>query len=908
MTKKTKKLIAIVVSAVLLLACAIIPAVIYSGEGEDDFTATPTEETFDEWDGTVGAVPTDYDEDGIIEISSAEGFAALIKQGGKKGAVYRLTKDLIMNTAPFDTVTGKANGKLNSWFTENDVKRFSGSFDGDGHTVTGLYFAAKEQNNSANSPAVALFPALDSGAEIKNIGLEKSYIAAESVAAGIVGRISGAADTKLNTCYVADTVTLSGYQVGGILGLADTVADIRNTYALARLKSPETSETIGGIFGVSTADVNCENVYTSGAKLGGSGNVTGNDWYNGVASPSDVTVWNLGDAFYYPQKEYPALKYFSDNERSGLDVWSGTVSTPDDGTGTAEDPLIVSSAAELYYIVSNGEMNTASVDTELHSVDGKFVKLTKDIIVNDVNVQIESGKGVIYGADGLKLGNSNSLREWFTNRQKVASNITIDGDGHIIRGIYLDEESADTSNYHDNGIGLINKGNNITLKNIGIQDMWATHKNGSVAAFIGNIHQQSGNIIENCFVDEDVYISGAGAAAIFGSGDQLGCTQTVKNCYVLAMISGAKSYGAVAAYAWNTAGCSVSDFYTTSRLFGSEAMNTVRAYGEITPYVAFGSVTDGNTLCLSNEFHYVENDYPALRKFTGYSNTWNGLGDSSFGGYGTVYSPYVVRNAGQLAYIISNFGRDSGYYVQLANDIAVNDLDKINWKTGVPEEGYTPIRWFSGENTNGNSYIGNGGKESSWRGNLNGNGHTVSGIWYPSDTTSTASGLIPSATDAAITNLTVDDSYIVSDRYAGVFVAWSEGATGTVQISGVRAGENALLKSSSLYTKHDTKGFGGIVGYMTNNGALNNCIFEGKIVESRISPAYLQGLIGNYWSANITVNGCYSLGYSPSRQSDSSHSGKITVTGSYYDTAHKDAKTDSQYTKITTDELKTQIQ
>ena len=147
------------------------------------------------------------DGNGVYQIGSAEelyGFAQLVN-GGNTTASAVLTKDIVVNTGVL-----KADGTLNTGtFTDwtpigNNSNKYTGTFDGQGHTISGLYF------NDSITDYVGLFGFLESG-EIKNVGVIDSYFNGHWRVGGVCGCNRG----TITGCYNAGTVSGSGY-VGGV--------------------------------------------------------------------------------------------------------------------------------------------------------------------------------------------------------------------------------------------------------------------------------------------------------------------------------------------------------------------------------------------------------------------------------------------------------------------------------------------------------------------------------------------------------------------------------------------------------------------------------------------------------------------------------------------------------------------
>ncbi|MGN0528743.1 MAG: GLUG motif-containing protein, partial [Eubacterium sp.] len=157
------------------------------------------------------------DTDGVYQIgTTAElyGFAQLVNNGNTdKNTKAVLTADIVVNK---DVL--KADGTLNTgtftdwtpigyWNSTTGHVCYSGTFDGQGHTISGLYF------NDANTDYVGLFGDLQSG-EIKNVGVVDSYFKGGVNVGGVCAWNFGG---KITGCY--NTGTVSGnYVVGGVCG------------------------------------------------------------------------------------------------------------------------------------------------------------------------------------------------------------------------------------------------------------------------------------------------------------------------------------------------------------------------------------------------------------------------------------------------------------------------------------------------------------------------------------------------------------------------------------------------------------------------------------------------------------------------------------------------------------------
>lgn len=170
-------------------------------------------------------------------VSSAEEFAAMVAGGS-----YTLTKDIIV--------------------TEPYASDFSGTFDGDGHTVT--------LNITASTPNVGLFSKLAGGAVVKNV------ITAGSVTAtgkNNVGGIAGTADGNVTIENCKNTASIKGGKgAGGILGYSEPGSGFVTISSCANMGSVSgTRKQVGGIAGNVVGTHIIRNCYNQGDISDGAG-------------------------------------------------------------------------------------------------------------------------------------------------------------------------------------------------------------------------------------------------------------------------------------------------------------------------------------------------------------------------------------------------------------------------------------------------------------------------------------------------------------------------------------------------------------------------------------------------------------------------------------------------------------
>ena len=115
-------------------------------------------------------------------------------------------------------------------------------------------------------------------------------------------------------------------------------------------------------------------------------------------------------------------------------------------------------------------------------------------------------------------------------------------------------------------------------------------------------------------------------------------------------------------------------------------------------------------------------------------------------GAGTESDPYLILNPIQLNQL-RNFLNQSGVYFKLMADIDLTEfLEEEN-----PDQGWQPV----------------GTSSAPFKGILDGNGKTISGLWINRSNTSYV-GLFGYCNGATIKNLTINDAEINGETYVGV--------------------------------------------------------------------------------------------------------------------------------------------
>lgn len=155
--------------------------------------------------------------DGVYEISNVAhlyGFAKLV-DSGETGANAVLTCDITVNENVLDSNGAFMGRDLIEWTPIGKDNPYTGIFDGQGHSISGLYYNNQAYNEG---PGYAGLFAGIYGAEVKNLTIADSYFAATLYGSSI-GSIAGRAKNSVIS-GVENQATLQGRIAGGICAVS----------------------------------------------------------------------------------------------------------------------------------------------------------------------------------------------------------------------------------------------------------------------------------------------------------------------------------------------------------------------------------------------------------------------------------------------------------------------------------------------------------------------------------------------------------------------------------------------------------------------------------------------------------------------------------------------------------------
>ena len=240
--------------------------------GENGFCACnevyqPAELTTDKYD-----IDEDGSKDEVYEISNAGQlywFAGLVngtldgvKQNTLANAVLTANitaNENLLDSLQYDTEGNVSNGSdFISWTPIADcmgdhITQYSGTFDGNNKTVSGLYF-------NGDSTCIGLFGSSESDGNIKNVGVVDSYFKGNDHVGGVCGNNAG----TITNCYNAGNLTAieSSATVGGICGY-NNGGTVTNCYNTGTVTATGSVASVGGVCGCSIELIsNCYNIGT----------------------------------------------------------------------------------------------------------------------------------------------------------------------------------------------------------------------------------------------------------------------------------------------------------------------------------------------------------------------------------------------------------------------------------------------------------------------------------------------------------------------------------------------------------------------------------------------------------------------------------------------------------------------
>ena len=795
------------------------------------------------WSGLVatkftGGSGTDADP---YLVSNGEQLAFAVSGAAGSGKYYKLVDNIKLN----DTTKENWKATAQNWVTYSD--RFSGTIDGDGYTIDGLFY-----NGSNNCAALIR---LATNVTVKNLKFTNASMTSTGYGTAVIlGSANGSANfSKVyvdETCEITSTYSATNDKgAAGFVGYGSAPVTIDNSAFLGKVTAPAYAGAfVGNYWGTNPTITNSFSSFegrlsgkypmsTNSANNYGAGTVAENgvtlitvEEMKGAAAKTNMPnldwkyVWQLS-----AEGKYPTINAGGFNGIEG-EPWEGVVAGKyAGGKGTKEDPYLINTAEQLAKLVKD------------KATAGKFYKITADIIVNDTT----------------KANWKETAKQWYgynagADFADIYFQGTLDGNGKKISGLYY--------NGTDYYVGLFAavKGGAV-IKNVIITDSHfeSSSTAGTISAFTGYV---GGSVkYEKCIVTESVTVKGGHASGYASYGGAGGGTAEVETCASYANIEGAAYSGAFFADIWSA----------TLRISNSIGLIHFSPRRAFTGSGNYGLVADdyGTNVLNENQMkgEAAKKNMPLLnwdrswKTTSGYptlevgdyegkpGQAWSGkLASKYAGGKGTKEAPYLIATPEQLAMLVANVTETNGEYYKLTHDIYINDIRKANWEKNAKQ-------WFWVSTARFGAFTGH----------FDGNGHMIYGLYLNLKQTESVvySGLFPTVyAGSTIKNLGFSGTSITvetpidSESYVGSLTAMmilkkSEAETTPADLATV----SQVFGDRTCHV--NAKYAGGIIGGGAYVPHMDNCYYVGKVSGERIAA-----IIGNTWTAykGAVIENCYS--------------------------------------------------
>ena len=532
-----------------------------------------------------------------------------------------LTADITVNTGVL-TEKGYLNSSNEDNFTSwtpigNNSNPYTGTFDGQGHTVSGLYFYD-------NKVSVGLFGYVGSGGRVSGVGVVDFYFSGDDEIGGVCGRNFG----TIESCYNAGLLSsrYSNTYIGGVCGVNSDTGTIENCY-----NAGTRSWVCGANYGT------IENCYNAGNALdvcGSSNKAIKNCYYLNTTGNDRYAKAKTAEAFASGEVAYLLQNGQEPDENGNIpEVWGQTIGT---------DTYPVLGGAKVYQVVAYagcegnpGNESTAYSNTDApvygddHSFDSNGFceggdggcqpailttdKYNIDGVEGFDNVYEISNAGQLYWfaqqinggttdinavltenivvntgvlkSDGTLVGDVSGFTSWTpigNNSNQYTG--TFDGQGHTVSGLYF--TNAETYNVGLFGCVGSNETNKGSVSNVGVAD---SYFNGylkvggvcgenygtitdcySTAAVIGAF-QVGGVCGENYGAITDCYNTGTVSGKTYVGGVCGYNNDRIANSYNIGIVSGNSGVGGVS----GGSGGTIENCYSTAAVSGAEQVGGV---------------------------------------------------------------------------------------------------------------------------------------------------------------------------------------------------------------------------------------------------------------------------------------------------------------------------------------------
>ena len=316
---------------------------------------------------------------------------------GNTSANARLTADIVFNEGDLSGLNGETDGyrlwvpigmTMNHDTGIDSFVQYTGTFDGNGHTISGLYHF----DYWSYAGNAGLFSKLGTGGVIKNVTVKDSYFATSSYVGAILGENLGG---TVENCHNVNTTIASAARAGGIVGdiTRGTVKNCTNTGTVKFfMVNPELAfyfEAFGGIAG-NTAGVleYCTNSGTiSGASMSTVGGISGQVYQGIVRNNVNEGTINVSES----GTNFGGITGYQYHATLSYNINYGTITAPGNLVGGVIGNPLGNGGVFTHNYTVNGQACGAT------SRDGCFAITEQELL--DGRLAFELGIGQEIGVD-----------------------------------------------------------------------------------------------------------------------------------------------------------------------------------------------------------------------------------------------------------------------------------------------------------------------------------------------------------------------------------------------------------------------------------------------------------------------------------------------------------------------------
>ncbi|WP_455684016.1 hypothetical protein, partial [Thomasclavelia sp.] len=875
--------------------------------------------------------------DGFYQISNADElywFAQEVNSGNLSINV-KLTQNIVVNEGVMNENTDP--NKVRQWkpiSLINQRETYSGIFDGNDKTISGLYF----KDNSKNY--IGLFGSLGA-ATIKNLGIINSYffgqnyvgaIAGNSKAATIencynesivlgasdVGGLVGSArDTSCNNCYNSGEVGPSKNQAnynnhyfGGIVGNASGTTNFKNCFNVGKvsaLENPQGYVRIGPICG-ERASGSVENsfylkgsVETYESKLAANGAIektetqfnrgevtwllnglqTEGIWHQNLDNEKPIDKYpKYTGGSLYPYKKCNGREYFSNFDKSAIEI-----NHDFDEHGICK--ICGQVENENIYKISNAEQLFGFADA-LKSNNTISGELLNDIDITDI--KDFRGIGTIENPfKGNFNGNGFNIKVDinYDNNEEYPSLFRVLDGNVIIENLSVSGKIVSNQLYGSGMISRINSGANVSIEkcttdvelvctktNFGFDSLsWA----GLIGRNYGTVSLKN----SRCFGSFELI----GYSEPRGINGLVGITSSnlkAESCYTMLNYKNSSTYGDGLSTSGTIINCYYLNSPQNSNTLGVQKNAAQFVNGEVTWLLNgesdkgewYQNIDNGEPFDLYPEFKgdKVYQNRNCIKDNISYSNT---------------------KPAETISHDFDENGicRDCGSQKPKLKDgfYEISNKEQLKWFILEVNEGNNDINGKLLNNVDTSAitdFEGIGNDKFPFKGKFDGNGYCIN-INYDEVGENPALFRIIDG-NVTIKNLGVTGEIKTSKQYAAGIVA-NINKDSVVTIENCYSDVNISL---NIAAKYDNS-WGGIIGISKGKVTLKNCAYRGTMTVPPPHNMYqVAGLVGWQDDEELKIDSCYTMAQYDSAanpkqmQSEnivrSNNMGKVSINNTYY--------------------------